>query len=156
MLYFWRILRRFLSIIYVTHLHHTTMNWKNGCVAILKNQDEPIGTGFVVFSTGIIVTCSHLLRPQPDGTILIRFTANNETAHATVIEEWSRGREEEDVAFLRLTEPLPSGIPALPLATAESMTCHGVVPEIRMLSKRTNFCAMPLPLLLESLKESRG
>lgn len=100
------------------------MNWKNGCVAILKDKDEPIGTGFVVASTGIIVTCSHLLRPQPDNTILIRFTANNEIAQAKVIEEWSRGRDEDDVAFLRFTGPLPHNIPALPLANSQPVLKH--------------------------------
>ena len=91
------------------------MNWKNGCVAILKDKDEPIGTGFVVSSTGIIVTCSHLLRPQSGGTISLRFTANNQLAQATVVEAWTRGREEEDIAFLRLTIPLPAEVLVLPL-----------------------------------------
>ncbi len=95
------------------------MDWKNGCVAVLKEENEPIGTGFVVHPTGIIVTCAHLLRPQPDGTILLRFTVNNQIAQAIVIEEWSRGRDEEDIAFLRLTTPLPPDVPILPLISSQ-------------------------------------
>ncbi len=91
------------------------MNWKNGCVAILKDNNEPIGTGFVVSATGIIVTCDHLLRPQPDGTISLRFTANNQVAQATVIDEWNRGRDEEDITFLRLSVSLPADVLVLPL-----------------------------------------
>ncbi len=95
------------------------MDWKNGCVAVLKEENEPIGTGFVVHTTGIIVTCAHLLRPQPDGTILLRFTVNNQIAQAIVIEEWGRGRDEEDIAFLRLTTPLPPDVPILPLISRQ-------------------------------------
>lgn len=94
-------------------------NWENGCVAILDKDNKPNGTGFVISDKGIIVTCPHLLQWGSENTVSIRFKATNQEVQATIIQEWSRSSDKEDVAFLQLPIPLPPEVQVLQLISGQ-------------------------------------
>ena len=90
----------------------------SGIVRILRSDKETAGTGFVV-ADGLVVTCAHVIpaASQPrEGRagedVELVFRASGRSALAEVVAEWWRPADGEDVAFLRLKEPLPAGRPA--------------------------------------------
>ena len=92
----------------------------SGIVRILRSDKETAGTGFVV-AGGLIVTCAHVIpaaakpsegRAGEDVELVFRISGRS--ALAEVVAEWWRPADGEDVAFLRLKEPLQAGVRPLP------------------------------------------
>ena len=76
------------------------------------NQEEGVGTGFVISSDGLIATSLHVVgegRP-----VRVRM-ANGESAEVTSIHAWDRTL---DLAVLRIDQ---TGIPALPLGDSDTL-----------------------------------
>jgi S1-C subfamily serine protease len=110
----------------------------DGVVLVLTPEGSPAGTGFVVSDT-LLVTCSHVVQPcdaqergEPrPGTVSVVFHATGDrrqtrvSANATVVPEWWRGCEAEDVAFLRV-ERVPDRVKVLPLGSADGVERHEV------------------------------
>ncbi len=100
------------------------MNELNGVVRIVSNKH--IGTGFVVSSDGLIATCAHVLgSPRPEKATVI-FQGTGTRQDATVIAEWWRASDAEDIAFLKIDGALPEGIQVLPLGSCEGTSGHNI------------------------------
>jgi hypothetical protein len=111
-----------------------TTNLTDGIVRILAsdNYDDTAGTGFVVTSDGLIVTCAHVVKSakaEPGDTVFLVFYKTQEKQKAIVDEKYWRDDKAEDIAILRLKElpngeeGLPEGVKALPLGS--SFHSHG-------------------------------
>lgn len=102
----------------------------SGIVRILDSNRKTVGTGFVV-AEDLAVTCAHVISeaaPPKDGhagaDVELVFRAGGGRALASVVQEWLRPAEAEDVAFLRLKEPLPEGVRPLPLGSSQGASGH--------------------------------
>lgn len=87
-------------------------------VRVLAADGSVSGTGFVVSADGLIATCAHVIQAAnagPGQIVRVSFNATGETLSAKVEPDAWRSQEAEDIAFLRLNEPLPETIEALPL-----------------------------------------
>src|SRR5437764_12229602 len=90
----------------------------NGIVQILEDQ-RIAGTGFLVSTNGLIVTCAHVVGTSMPKKVMVVFQAEGKPREATVISEWWRGIDAEDVAFLRVNGGLPKGaVEPLPLGSS--------------------------------------
>jgi WD40 repeat protein len=89
----------------------------NGIVQILEDQ-RIAGTGFLVSANGLIVTCAHVVGTSMPKKVMVVFQAEGKPREATVIAEWWRGIDAEDVAFLRVNGGLPKGVEPLPLGSS--------------------------------------
>ncbi len=103
-----------------------------GLVRILRTDGTTTGTGFVISDEGLIATCSHVVQseesqgrgdPRPD-TVDIVFQATGERRQARVEPEWWRPADAEDVAILRMEDPLPEGVKPLPLGSSAASRGH--------------------------------
>jgi Trypsin-like peptidase domain len=101
-----------------------------GIVRILRGPgEETVGTGFVVNKKeGLVVTCAHVVENAhagPGGIVSLIFYAANDKGEqeATVLPEYWRASNAEDVAFLRLKEEkIPEGVEQLPLGCCGGKT----------------------------------
>ncbi len=109
------------------------MDPADGVVLVVTPEGSAAGTGFVVADT-LLVTCSHVVqgcsaqsrdegRPE---TVEVIFHATGDTrearvrADATVVPEWWRGCNAEDIAFLRVRR-VPDGVTILSLGSADGV-----------------------------------
>ena len=70
-----------------------------------------IGTGFLVNTNGLVLTCFHVIGDTKYNSysydqVDVYFPKANVTKHAKIITEYSRAHK--DVAFLTLTESMPT------------------------------------------------
>lgn len=102
-----------------------------GLVRVLA-PDGSTGTGFVVSDDGLIVTCSHVVQsessqhadePRPEAVTVV-FHVDGPSHTASVVPEWWRSCDAEDVAFLRLSGPLASGVNPLKLGASKISRGH--------------------------------
>lgn len=101
------------------------MDIKNSIVAILKENGEVAGTGFLA-RQDLVVTCAHVVVTAGaiDGdTVQVRFHGKEDKLNALVVPEYWRGIKKGDVAVLRL-ENTPEGISPLPLGNAAGSAGH--------------------------------
>lgn len=90
----------------------------SGLVRILV-ADTTAGTGFLVSDDGLIATCTHILGeacPDASVSVVFRFGPPGvaaEVCEARIEHALTRPAEAEDVAFLRLCDPVPDGVAAL-------------------------------------------
>jgi WD40 repeat protein len=99
-----------------------------GTVRVLKRAGATAGAGFLVTSDGLVVTCAHVvhgprtqdLRPK---SVTVQF-ANGEHREAAVVEEYWRPWDAEDIAVLRVAQPLPQGAVPLPLGSSLGTIGH--------------------------------
>jgi WD40 repeat protein len=109
------------------------VNIADGVVLVLTSQGSLAGTGFVVSDT-LLVTCSHVVQqcdaqdrndPRTE-TVRVIFHATGDTrdrrvsAEAAVVDQWWRGCEQEDIAFLRVNR-VPDGVVILALGSADGV-----------------------------------
>lgn len=88
-----------------------------GIVRILSPAGATAGTGFVVSSDGLIITCAHVLDNvgyKPGSTVRIEFhsaapTEPNKFSDAIVESKYWKSPDFEDVAFLRFDPSVPDG-----------------------------------------------
>ena len=108
------------------------VDWTNGVVAIYGRGHSPVGTGFVVSSKGLTVTCAHVLEQAGwpysdwDSPVEVRFKASGRTAQAFALEDCFRSLIEGDMAVLALEKALPAGVEVLPLSAARGLEGHAV------------------------------
>jgi S1-C subfamily serine protease len=101
------------------------MNMLDGIVRIASNKR--IGTGFVVSDDGLIATCAHVLGPsRPEKTSVV-FQADGVQREATVLAESWRAVDAEDVALLRVSGTLPTGVQPLPFGSSRGTDGHPLV-----------------------------
>jgi hypothetical protein len=100
------------------------MDWLQSIVRIGDSSGG--GSGFVISSNGLIVTCAHVLGGERPEKVKLVFHATEQERTATVIEEWWRATDAEDVAFLRLEGELPEGVVPLPLCSSVGTSGHVV------------------------------
>jgi hypothetical protein len=90
----------------------TAEDLTRGIVGILQQDGRMAGTGFVVHH-GMVATCAHvvgLAGAGPDSTVHLIFHTTKGQQEAKVVPEYWRDPEAEDIAILRLEDPLPNGI----------------------------------------------
>jgi WD40 repeat protein len=98
-------------------------------VRILRENGDTAGTGFLLNDTGLIATCAHVIwneggpRPRPEKITLV-FHAIGETRQATVLPDWWRSAQADDVAIVQLDGPLPEGVAAIPLGSTQGTSEH--------------------------------
>jgi hypothetical protein len=93
-------------------------------VRILDAHDATCGAGFLVDSSGLVVTCTHVLERAScarGGTVRVRFRA--QTMRAQIDDDLWRDRDEGDLAFLWLHDQ-PEGMRAARLAPSRTSARH--------------------------------
>ena len=100
-------------------------DFKAGVVHVIDTGGKTVGTGFVVTSDGLIVTCAHVVDvARSDDSIHLIFydpssaKEKREVRVARVEPDYWRDTAAEDVAFLRLEGSLPKGAVPLPLGSS--------------------------------------
>jgi hypothetical protein len=91
----------------------------NSIVKILNRKKRLVGTGFVLEGR-FIVSCAHVIENagyKIGDTVKVRFLNIENLFNATILEDFWRNREKEDIAFLKLDNELPFDIMALPLGS---------------------------------------
>ena len=113
------------------------MDWTNAIARILKSNHQSAGTGFVVSSDGLIVTCAHVVniaigrsetkddrKPEPASVISLTFKADTQgTQYIARIEAWSPPSA-YDIAILRLQSPLPQNVNTVRLGCSQRLQQH--------------------------------
>jgi len=101
------------------------IDFQAGVVSIIDAGGNAVGTGFVVTSDGLIVTCAHVIDvARSDDSIHLIFhdpgstKEKREVRVARVEPDYWRDAAAEDVAFLRLEGPLPKKSVPLPLGSS--------------------------------------
>ena len=102
----------------------------SGIVRFPRPDKETAGTGFMV-ADDLALTCAHVIpaAAQPGegkagADVELLFRAGSRRALAAVVPEWFRPAEAEDVAFLRLKEPLPQGARPFSLGSSQGASGH--------------------------------
>ncbi len=95
------------------------VNVLSGIVRIVSGRH--IGTGFVVTTDGLILTCAHVLGSSMPEKARVVFLGSGEECEATVLAEGWRGVDAEDVAALRVSGALPEGVQPLPLGSSQGI-----------------------------------
>jgi WD40 repeat protein len=98
---------------------------QSGIVRILDSDGDTAGTGFIV-SDKLVVTCAHVIsqaETPPESVDLVFLVDDHKTFTASVVIEYWRDQEHEDLAILRLQEPLPAK--AIPLKLGDSIHIEG-------------------------------
>ncbi len=100
-------------------------DFKAGVVRVIDAGGKTVGTGFIVTSDGLIVTCAHVIDvARSDDSIHLIFydpssaKEKREVRVASVEPDYWRDAAAEDVAFLRLEGPLPKEAVPLPLGSS--------------------------------------
>lgn len=99
-------------------------------VAQILGQDGRVaGTGFMV-AEGVLVTCAHVVEAAGGGPggkvrLSIPHVVGGDRLEGTVPAELWRPADDEDVAFIRVSDP-PVGVRILPLGAAEGCRDHNV------------------------------
>jgi V8-like Glu-specific endopeptidase/energy-coupling factor transporter ATP-binding protein EcfA2 len=100
-------------------------DFKVGVVRIIDAGGKTVGTGFVVTSDGLIVTCAHVIDiARSDDSVQLLFYNSSSTKEmhevrvARVEPDYWRDAAAEDVSYLRLEGPLPKGVVPLPLGSS--------------------------------------
>ncbi len=112
------------------------MDITNGIVRILDENNQTIGTGFLIDKEGHIVTCSHVIIPresQKENTILpaqISFqflieeernlTEDSAPRKAIILQKWLPF-EEGDVVVLKFNGQLPKNVTPIPLGSSVNL-----------------------------------
>ncbi|MFI0138458.1 nSTAND1 domain-containing NTPase [Streptomyces luteogriseus] len=96
---------------------------------ILGPDGRVAGTGFRV-AEGVLVTCAHVVEAAGGGPgstvrLSVPHVVGADQLEGTVPDEWWRSVDDEDVAFIRLSDP-PDGVRILPLGAAEGCRGHNV------------------------------
>ncbi|MEV0240907.1 trypsin-like peptidase domain-containing protein [Streptomyces sp. NPDC050674] len=96
---------------------------------ILGPDGRVAGTGFMV-AEGVLITCAHVVEAAGGGPgstvrLSVPHVAGADRLEGTVPAEWWRCVDDEDVAFIRLSDP-PVGVRILPLGAAEGCRGHNV------------------------------
>jgi WD40 repeat protein len=102
------------------------MRLRTGIVRILNQSEVAIGTGFVI-KESLVATCAHVIESAGSGpgkTVGIRFYDAIEKQLAYVEKDWWRPSDAEDVAILRLEQPLPAGVEPLILGSSQGIDGH--------------------------------
>jgi len=101
------------------------IDFKAGVVCVLDTGGKTVGTGFVVTSDGLIVTCAHVIdEAEAEDFIHLIFHDPNvardkrEVRVARVEPDYLRDAVAEDIAILRLEGPLPKQAVPLPLGSS--------------------------------------
>jgi tetratricopeptide (TPR) repeat protein len=113
--------------------NYLAQNVRDFTIQILDSQNMIVGTGFVASDDGKIITCAHVVeaaigpnKSQKDSEISIYFPQakgdDNKLKKAKIIS--ILGKNEDDIALLRLTERLPIGVNVAVLGDAESSFKH--------------------------------
>lgn len=104
------------------------MDDKFAGVVCIESQNGVSGTGFVVSTSGIIVTCSHVIHnenacaPRPDEVKVV--FCNREVQKATVINKlWD---PINDIAFLKSEDILPVGVKPMILGSSIGTENHEI------------------------------
>ena len=100
-------------------------NVLSGIVRIVSGRH--IGTGFVVTTDGLILTCAHVLGSSMPEKARVQFQGSGEEREATVLAEGWRAVDAEDVAVLRVCGSLPEGVQPLPLGSSHGLEGHTMV-----------------------------
>ncbi|MEH2306639.1 nSTAND1 domain-containing NTPase [Nostoc sp.] len=106
-------------------LSETQKELQAGIVRILDSDGDTAGTGFIV-SDQLVVTCAHVISQEetpPETVALVFLVHDHKTFTALVVVEYWRDQEHEDLAVLRLQEPLPAK--AIPLKLGTSVHIEG-------------------------------
>src|SRR6516225_10527118 len=100
-------------------------DFKVGVVRIIDAGGKTVGTGFVVTSDGLLVTCAHVIDiARLDDSVHLLFYDPSSTKEmhevrvARVEPDYWRDAAAEDVAFLRLVGLLTKGVVPLPLGSS--------------------------------------
>src|SRR6266568_4488904 len=101
------------------------MNVLNSIVRIVSNRR--IGTGFVVTDDGLIATCAHVLGTSRPEKAFVVFQGDAVQREATVLAESWRAVDAEDVALLRVSGTLPTGVQPLPFGSSRGTEGHPLV-----------------------------
>jgi WD40 repeat protein len=101
------------------------MNMLDGIVRIVSNRR--IGTGFVVTDDGLIATCAHVLGTSRPEKAFVVFRGDGVQREATVLVESWRGVDAEDVALLKVSGTLPTGVQPLPFGSSYGIEGHPLV-----------------------------
>jgi S1-C subfamily serine protease len=106
-------------------------DFQAGVASIIDAGGKAVGTGFVVTSDGLIVTCAHVVDiARSDDFIHLIFYDPSSTKEkrevrvARVEPDYWRDAAAEDVAFLRLEGPLPKEAVPLPLGSSLVALSH--------------------------------
>lgn len=103
------------------------INLTCGVILILDQQDQAIGTGFILTEDGFIVTCAHVIESAGGGptvTIHVIIYEAGEKQETHVIPDWWRDPSAEDVAILQLVGNLPDSAKPLLLGSSVSVSNH--------------------------------
>ncbi len=108
-------------------LSKTQNELQAGIVRILDSDSDSdtAGTGFIV-SDKLVVTCAHVISQEetpPETVDLVFLVDDQKMFTAVVVAEYWRDQEHEDLAILRLQEPLPAK--AIPLKLGTSIQIEG-------------------------------
>ncbi len=106
-----------------------SIDFQKSVVCLLDTEMMTIGTGFVVSSDGLIATCAHVINAAGSSE-LVHLTfyepgvavEQRNLRTASILPEYGRAEDAEDVAMLRLDGPLPAGVRPLPLGRSSSGT----------------------------------
>jgi WD40 repeat protein/energy-coupling factor transporter ATP-binding protein EcfA2 len=106
------------------------IDFKFGVVRIIDDERNTVGSGFVITSDGLIVTCAHVIEvARSDNFVQLFFyfphlaKEKHEVRVASVEPDCWRDAAAEDVAFLRLEGLLPKE--AVPLSLGSSFNTQG-------------------------------
>ncbi|MDB9460804.1 serine protease, partial [Dolichospermum circinale CS-545/17] len=96
-----------------------------GIVRILNYKKNTAGTGFIV-SDELVITCAHVITQKETApeTVDLVFLIDNDQKQFTASVEYWRNQNQEDLAVLRLKEPLPAKASPLKLGTSIQIEGH--------------------------------
>ena len=97
--------------------------WLSSIARLCDESGQTVGTGFLV-TENLVVTCTHVVEYADrtlSGEIRLFFLHSNQQLIASVEHAYRRSSNQEDVSFLRLITPLPSGVQPLLLGNSKNL-----------------------------------